>query len=412
MSSIGALRLVHNVSRGRLMMLAKVFPRPCNTKACVFRAPTVRSTVPKPVQAPVATHRAPAHAPTSAHASAALASPSNPGRARRVLVLPQARQQLAEALLLGAGGAAARALAAQVDELGDALPAGAAAARVLARGQEGVGLAPRLRDRLVLLVVVVLVEVVDGRLRRLDRLGLLGGRGVGAVLQREVPALAPLPGSRTVLVSMSSGEEEEKEEGGVLDNFGLLFRLGVGAVGGRGLGGAGDAASRSDLLLSISPRRLAVGSRGGGGGGGGACVIGGVDGREGALEGRRLAVRLVAAQQVALAVAVLDGRGAIARLRELVGIVAQRRALAGQEVLAGGVAALVAGLGLDFGVACGVRSANAGAVGRQSTWALGRERYLRRSPRWWGIGRPWSRVANAQQWNVDWQWSGEKLGLA
>ena len=117
----------------------------------------------------------------------------NPRSARRPLILPQARQQLPEALLLRARRAAAGPLAAQVHQLRDALPARAAAARVLARGQELVGLAPRLRDRLVLLVVVVLVEVVDGLLGGLDRFFFLLGGCVGAMLEREVPALAPLP---------------------------------------------------------------------------------------------------------------------------------------------------------------------------------------------------------------------------
>ena len=132
---------------------------------------------------------------------------SNARRARRPLVLLQARQQLAEALLARARPAALGALAAQVDQLGDALPAGAAGARVLARGQEGVGLAPRLRDRLLLLGVVVLVEVVDGLLRRLDRLLLLGRGGVGPVLQGEVPPFAPLPGEESSVKERDSGRD-------------------------------------------------------------------------------------------------------------------------------------------------------------------------------------------------------------
>ena len=111
----------------------------------------------------------------------------------RLLVLPQTPQQLPEALLLAARRAALGPLAAQVDQLCDALPAGAAAARVLARFQKLLGLAPRLRQRLVLLVIVVLVEIVDGLLRVLDRLGLLRLVSLGAVLQREVATFSPLP---------------------------------------------------------------------------------------------------------------------------------------------------------------------------------------------------------------------------
>ena len=54
-------------------------------------------------------------------------------RSRRLLVLLELQQQFPEALLARAGAAAPRTLAAQVDQLGDALPAGAAGGRVLSR---------------------------------------------------------------------------------------------------------------------------------------------------------------------------------------------------------------------------------------------------------------------------------------
>lgn len=82
-------------------------------------------------------------------------------RARRLLVLAQAHQQLAEALLAGPSGAALGALARDVDDLGDALPAGAARGHVVAAIQKGLGLLLGLADQLVSLVVVVLVKVVN-----------------------------------------------------------------------------------------------------------------------------------------------------------------------------------------------------------------------------------------------------------
>ena len=119
--------------------------------------------------------------------------PRSPGR---LVVLLQARQQLPEALLARPRRPTLGAFPAEVHQLDDALPARAAGARVLAAGQEGLGLAARLRDRPLLLGVVVFVEVVDGALRGLDRFFLLGHRRVGAVRECEVAAFAPFPAMR------------------------------------------------------------------------------------------------------------------------------------------------------------------------------------------------------------------------
>ena len=111
---------------------------------------------------------------------------------RGLLVLPQAGEQFAEALLPGAAGAALLALAADVDELGNAFPAGAARGGVVAAGEELLLLLAGLGDHLLLLGVVVLVEVVDVLLGLLDRLGLLLGELLRALRVVRVPLLAPL----------------------------------------------------------------------------------------------------------------------------------------------------------------------------------------------------------------------------
>lgn len=82
-------------------------------------------------------------------------------RARRLLVLAQAHEQLAETLLAGARSTALGALARHINNLGNALPAGAARGDVVAVVEEGLGLLLGGADQLVSLVVVVLVKVVN-----------------------------------------------------------------------------------------------------------------------------------------------------------------------------------------------------------------------------------------------------------
>src|SRR6202012_691515 len=87
-------------------------------------------------------------------------------------------------LLPAAGRPAAHALAAEVDEARDALPRRAAGGGVVAAGEEGLGLAARQGHVLVALVVVRVVEVVDGGARL--------GHGRGPALVREGVALGDL----------------------------------------------------------------------------------------------------------------------------------------------------------------------------------------------------------------------------
>ena len=81
--------------------------------------------------------------------------------ARGLFVFAQGHQELAEALLARPGCAALDALAGDVDDLGDPLPAGAAGCDVVAVAEELLGILAALADQLVLLVVVVLVKVVN-----------------------------------------------------------------------------------------------------------------------------------------------------------------------------------------------------------------------------------------------------------
>lgn len=145
---------------------------------------------------------------------------------RSLLILLQTKQQLPEPLLASTSRTTLRALPAQVDQFRNALPAGATGTRIFPLGEELLGLAAGLRNALLLLGVVVLVEVVDVLLGGLDGLLLLQVGLLGAVLQGEIAALAPLR-----------------------NDFGLFFVGGVGLVGGL-VGGrrAGDSAAWSNAL--------------------------------------------------------------------------------------------------------------------------------------------------------------------
>lgn len=117
---------------------------------------------------------------------------SNARSSRGLLILPQAQEHLAEPLLTRPGGAALDALPADVNQLGDAVPAGAAGHGVFPVLEELLGLAARLADALLLLGVVVLVEVVDVLPRLLHRLLALVRELLGALRDGSVPALPPL----------------------------------------------------------------------------------------------------------------------------------------------------------------------------------------------------------------------------
>ena len=114
-----------------------------------------------------------------------------PGGPRRLVILLQTKQQFPEARLLATRRSTLGALAAQVNQLGNALPASSASSCVVAVGKELLSLFPCLGNLLVLLVVVVLVEVVDVLLCFLDCLLLALGGDLIAVLDLKVAALAP-----------------------------------------------------------------------------------------------------------------------------------------------------------------------------------------------------------------------------
>lgn len=111
---------------------------------------------------------------------------------RRLLVLSQAREQLTEAFLARTRCSTLAALATDVHQLGNAIPARAARDSVLPVSQELLGLLSSLRNALLLLVVVVLVEVVDVLLSFLDCVFSLGRVLLGSLRDLPIPALPPL----------------------------------------------------------------------------------------------------------------------------------------------------------------------------------------------------------------------------
>lgn len=115
-----------------------------------------------------------------------------PLRSRRLLILPQPRQNLPKPLLPRPTRPTLHALPAQIHQLGNPLPAGAAGGGVFAGGEEVCGFFAGSRDGLVFFGVVVLVEVVDVGLGRFDRFGFFGGGDFGAAGEVGVAAGAPL----------------------------------------------------------------------------------------------------------------------------------------------------------------------------------------------------------------------------
>ena len=108
-----------------------------------------------------------------------------------ILILPQVQQQLPELLLASPARTALRSLARQIHQFCDSLPARASRGRILPRVQELFGLTSSLRNRLLLLRVVVLIEIVDVLLRRLDGLLLLLLGLLFALRKSQAAALAP-----------------------------------------------------------------------------------------------------------------------------------------------------------------------------------------------------------------------------
>lgn len=161
------------------------------------------------------------------------------------MILLQIHQHLAESLLARAARAAAGALARDVNQLGDALPAGAAGGGIFPVGEELLGIGAGLRAQLVGLVVVGDVEIVDVLVGLLDRRFLLLLGELGAAGDVGVASRAPFPDT----ISSPSGAGSGCRS--LLHRFGLLLGLLVtGVAGGReGRAGSSDGAAGSNLLF-------------------------------------------------------------------------------------------------------------------------------------------------------------------
>lgn len=160
-----------------------------------------------------------------------------PHRPRRLLILPQTRQQLPKPFLARPARPAPRPLPAQIHQFRNALPARAACGGVFTTGEKFLGFFARLGDGLVFFLVVVFVKVVDGGLRRFDRFGFLGGGDFGAVGQVMVTAFAPLSVGEERVSLVWGGKVGWWVGGGLPDGFGLFFLGAVAAVCGLGLAG-------------------------------------------------------------------------------------------------------------------------------------------------------------------------------
>src|SRR5277367_5621245 len=121
-----------------------------------------------------------------------ISQPLVTSRARSLLILPQTHQQLPESLLSSTACATPRTLSTQIDQLRDSLPARTAGTSVLPVLQEVLSFTTGLRDHLLFLGIIVLVEVINVLLRSLDGLSLLLSRFLRAVLERQIASFAPL----------------------------------------------------------------------------------------------------------------------------------------------------------------------------------------------------------------------------
>ena len=124
---------------------------------------------------------------------------------RSLVVLAQAEQSLSELGLSGTLRTTADSLAAEIDQLGYPLPAGAAGGCVLSVLDKLLGLLSRLSDGLVLFVVVVFIKVIDGLLSSLDSLGLAVGGHLVAMRDGQVTTLAPFADDIGLLLLFKGG---------------------------------------------------------------------------------------------------------------------------------------------------------------------------------------------------------------
>jgi hypothetical protein len=153
---------------------------------------------------------------------------------RRILVVLQADEHLPHALLAAALAAATLALAAQIHQLGDPLPARTARRGVLTLRQKLLGLLGDLGLLSVDLAVVALVEAVDVLLGGGDRLFLLLAGGFVATGDVGVALLSP-----------------------GADGFGLFFGLDGIVVGvAAAAGGVCDGAAGTDVLEKCVSTRI------------------------------------------------------------------------------------------------------------------------------------------------------------
>lgn len=132
-------------------------------------------------------------------------------RSRCLRISLQPHQQFPELLLPRTCRASPRPLAAQIDQLGNPLPTGAARARVFATGEEFLFILARLGKRLVLLPVIVLIELVRPFLSRGDCLRLFLRRDFGTAFKVEITAFPPLSGGTKVCVSGTSDQGRTRE---------------------------------------------------------------------------------------------------------------------------------------------------------------------------------------------------------
>ena len=108
-----------------------------------------------------------------------------------ILILSQVEQQLPELLLSSPARPTLRPLSRQINQLRDSLPASSTRRSILSAFQELLSLRSRLRNRLLLLRVVVLVKIINVLLRSLNGLLLLLLRLLFALGEGKVAAFTP-----------------------------------------------------------------------------------------------------------------------------------------------------------------------------------------------------------------------------
>jgi hypothetical protein len=111
---------------------------------------------------------------------------------RSLLILPQAQQQLPKLLLSSSTRTTLNTLPTQINQLRNTLPGGSTRSSILPISQELLCVPMGLSDGFLLLRVVVLVEIIDVLLGVFNGFFLAGCRLLGAFLERELPAFAPL----------------------------------------------------------------------------------------------------------------------------------------------------------------------------------------------------------------------------